>query len=72
MEHVKNGIVALYSIIGRYRLNEPTPYILGNFVNIINTFIFKDWVFVLNLIIVICLDTAGGIVTGKQIGRAHV
>lgn len=61
MEHVKNGIAALYSIIEKYRLNEPTPYILGNFVNIINTFVFKDWVFVLNLIIVICLDTALGV-----------
>ena len=61
MEHVKNGIAALYSIIEKYKLNTPSPYVLSNIINYANTFIFADWAFILHLIIVIILDTILGV-----------
>lgn len=61
MEHVKSGIVALYSIVEKYKLNNPSPYIIANFINYANMFIFSDWFFVFHLFIVITMDTILGV-----------
>lgn len=66
MMDVKNGIAALYSLVEKYKLATPAPYVLANLVTYANTFIFKDWVFIWHLCVVIFLDTVLGVLVALK------
>jgi len=61
MINAKNGIVVLYNIFEKYKLNTPIPYILGNIITYTDVFVFKDWVFIGHLCVVMFLDTILGV-----------
>jgi len=57
----QNGIAAIYNFLNRYALNTPIPYMVGNCVYYIRTFVFEDWVFAGHLLVIISLDTILGV-----------
>jgi toxin secretion/phage lysis holin len=62
MNLARNGIVVLFNVIEKYKLNTQFPYIYSNFINYANKYVFEDWVFVLHLFIIIVIDTVLGVI----------